>query len=124
MPLTYSFGINHLTDILLFLSLVLLYNCMNHSKNSEGLVDKKKSVHVLVTQSCPILCNPMDCSPPGSTVQRIFQARILEWIAIPFSRGFSQARDQTWVSCTAGGYFHHIYRICCLLLNSNYICIE
>ena len=105
MPLTYSFGINHLTDILLFLSLVLLYNCMNHSKNSEGLVDKKKSVHVLVTQSCPILCNPMDCSPPGSTVQGIFQARILEWIAIPFSRGYSQPRDQTLVSCIAARLF-------------------
>ena len=94
MPLTYSFGINHLTDILLFLSLVLLYNCMNHSKNSEGLVDKKKSVHVLVTQSCPILCNPMDCSPPGSTVQRIFQARILEWIAIPFSNTICEGQKK------------------------------
>ena len=44
MPLTYSFGINHLTDILLFVFLVLLYNCMNHSKNSEGLVDEKSKL--------------------------------------------------------------------------------
>ena len=41
---------------------------------------------VLVTQSCPTLFNPMDCSPPGSSVHRILQARILEWVAIPFSR--------------------------------------
>ena len=43
-------------------------------------------VKLLVTQSCPILCTPMDCSPPGSSVFGILQARILEWVAIPFSR--------------------------------------
>ena len=43
---------------------------------------------VLVAQSCPTLCDPMDCSPPGSSVHEIFQARILEWVAISFSRGF------------------------------------
>ena len=58
----------------------------------------------LVTQSCPILCNPMDCSPPGSSVHGILQARILEWIVIPFSRGSSQPKDQTWVFCPAGGF--------------------
>ena len=41
---------------------------------------------VLVTQSCPTLCNPMDCSPPGFSVHGILQARIVEWIAFPFSR--------------------------------------
>ena len=41
---------------------------------------------VLVAQSCPTLCNPMDCSPPGSSVHGILQARILEWVAISFSR--------------------------------------
>ena len=54
---------------------------------------------VLVTQLCAILCNPMDCSPPGSSVHEIFRARILEWVAIPFSRGSSQPRNQTQVSC-------------------------
>ena len=44
-------------------------------------------------QSCPTLCGPMDCSPPGSSVHRILQARILEWVAMPFSRGSSQPRD-------------------------------
>ena len=46
-----------------------------------------EAVCVLVAQSCPTLSDPMDCSPPGSFVHGIFQARILEWIAIPFSRG-------------------------------------
>ena len=44
---------------------------------------------VLITQSCPTLCHPMDCSPPVSFVHGILQARILEWVAIPFSRGSS-----------------------------------
>ena len=48
---------------------------------------------VLVAWSCPTLCDPMDCSPPGFSVHGILQARILEWIAIPFSRGTSQPRD-------------------------------
>ena len=56
----------------------------------------------LVTQSCLTLCDPMDCSPPGSSVHGILQARILECIAIPFSRGSSQPRDRTQVSCIAG----------------------
>ena len=55
---------------------------------------------VKVTQSCPTLCNPMDYALHG-----ILQARILEWVAFPFSRGSSQPRDQTQVSCTAGGFF-------------------
>ena len=50
-------------------------------------------------QSCPTLCNPMDCSPPGSSVHGIFQPRILEWVAMSFSRGSSQSRDKTHVSC-------------------------
>ena len=49
-------------------------------------------------QSCPTLCDPMDCSPPGSSVHGILQAGMLEWIAIFFSRKSSQRRDQTHVS--------------------------
>ena len=48
---------------------------------------RTKKVKVKVTQSCLTLCDPVDCSPPGSSVQGIFQARILKWTAIPFSRG-------------------------------------
>ena len=58
-----------------------------------------------VTQSCPTLCDPMDCSLPGSSVHGIFQARVLEWVAISSSRGSSQPRDRTWVSCIVGRRF-------------------
>ena len=58
-----------------------------------------------VAQSCPTLCNPMDCSPPGSSVHGIFQAWVLEWVAISFSRGSSRPRDQTQVSCIVGRHF-------------------
>ena len=51
-----------------------------------------------VAQSCPTLRDPMDCSLPGSSVHGIFQARVLEWIAISISKGSSQPRDRTWVS--------------------------
>ena len=60
---------------------------------------------VLVIQSCPTLCNPVDCSQPASSDRGILQARILEWVAIPFSRGSSQPRDQTRVSCIASRFF-------------------
>ena len=59
-------------------------------------------VCVLVTQSCPTLCDPMDCSLPGSSVHGILQAGRLEWVAIPFSRGSSWHRSQTQVSRIAG----------------------
>ena len=51
-----------------------------------------------VAQSCLTLCHPMDCSPPGSPVHGILQARILKWIAMPSSRGSSRSWDQTCVS--------------------------
>ena len=58
-----------------------------------------------VAQSCPTLCDPMDCSLPGFSVHGIFQARVLEWVAISFSRGYSWPRDWTQVSCIAGRRF-------------------
>ena len=58
-----------------------------------------------VAQSCPTLCDPMDGSLPGSAVHGVFQARILEWAAISFSRGSSQPRDRTCVSCIADRHF-------------------
>ena len=59
-----------------------------------------------VAQSCLTLCDPMDCSLPGSSVHGILQARILEWVAISFSRGSSRPRDQTQVSRTGGRRFN------------------
>ena len=74
---------------------------------------------VKVAQSCPTLCNPMDYAVHG-----ILQARILEWVAFPFSKGSSQPRDQTQVSCIAGRFFSNwairealwgiLDNICCL----------
>ena len=61
--------------------------------------------YVLVSQSCLTLCDPIDCSLPGSSVHGILQARILEWVAISFSRGSSQPRDQTQVSCILSRFF-------------------
>ena len=58
-----------------------------------------------VAQSCPTLCDPMDCSLSGSSVHGIFQARVLEWVAISFSRGSSRPRNRTRVSCIAGRRF-------------------
>ena len=63
-------------------------------------MNNSKSEKEKVAQSCLTLCNPIDYS-----VHRILQARILEWVAFPFSRGSSQPRDQTQVSRIAGGYF-------------------
>ena len=68
-------------------------------------------VHCLLPQllqSCPILCSPVDCSPPSSSVHGILLARILEWIVMPSSWGFSQPREWTHVSCIsciAGRFF-------------------
>ena len=79
----------------------------NERKNKEKKGTKRKTkikVKVLVAQLCPTFCNPMDCSPPGSSVHGIFQARILEWVAIPFSWGSFQPKDQTEVSRIAGRF--------------------
>ena len=74
----------------------------------------RSQIITLTTQLCPSLflflsrvqlCDPMDCSPPGSSVHGILQARILEWGAISFSGWSSWPRDQTHVSCFAGGFF-------------------
>ena len=56
-------------------------------------------------QSCPTLCDPMDHSPPGSSVDGILQSRVLEWVVRPTSRGSSQPRYRTCVSCALGRFF-------------------
>ena len=72
---------------------------------SKGIVPEKHYPHLKwseVAQSCPTLCNPMDCCLPGSSIHGNFLARIMEWVAISFSRGPSQPRDWTQVSRIAG----------------------
>ena len=63
-------------------------------------------------QSCPTLCDPMDCSPPGSSVYGIFQVRVLKWVAMPFPRGSSWPRD--W---TCGSFSSYISKWILLLLS-------
>ena len=66
---------------------------------------RKSEVKALVVQSCLILCDRIDGSLSGSSVHGLLQVRILEWVAIPFSRGSSQPRDQIRVSPVAGTFF-------------------
>ena len=78
---------------------------MNEARSS-GLISAAAAAKSI--QSCPALCDPIDGSPPGSSVPGILQARTLEWVAISFSRGSSWPRDWTCVycaSCIAGGFF-------------------
>ena len=82
--------------------MVLGGKCLGHEGGTfMNRIEESESV----AQLWPILCNSMDCSPPGSSVHGILQARVLEWIAIPFSRGSSQPRDQTQVSHILGRFF-------------------
>ena len=74
--------------------------CHNASLNKSQKTDK-----VLAAQSCPTLCNPTVGSLPGSSVHGILQARILEWAAVPFSRRYSQPRDQTQISYIVSEFF-------------------
>ena len=74
-----------------------------HKCHVHCLLESK--VKVLDAQLCLTLCDPMDCSPPGSSFHDILQARILEWVAIPFSRGSSQPRDWTQISYIASRFF-------------------
>ena len=73
-----------------------MLDCMKH---------KQRTNESEIAQSCLTLCNPMDCSLPGSSIHRILQARVLKWVAISFSRGSFQHRDWTCVSHIAGRRF-------------------
>ena len=77
-------------------------------KFGEGKILKLKvyDSESKVGQLCLTFCNPVDCSPPGSSIHGILQARILEWVAISFSRGSSQPRDWTRVSRIADRRFN------------------
>ena len=63
-------------------------------------------VHAKLLQLCPTLCNPRDCSLPGSSIHGILQARTLDWVTMPSSRGSSWSRDRTCVSCIGGRCFN------------------
>ena len=80
-------------------------------------------------QSCPTICDPMNCGPPGSSLHGISQARILEWVTLPFSRGLLQPRDWTsvsWVSCNGRQILYHWTTVSGLgknICNYIYICV-
>ena len=102
-----------------------LHRCCLAGGETEGAIPPPKSqhhlhpktvgglhacVHAEPLQSCLTLCDPMDCSPPGSSVYGILQASILKWVAMPSSRGFSQPRDRTrisYVSCIGSQVPYH-----------------
>ena len=82
------------------------WGCHNGEENGYYLKNQERNYHESeVTQSCPTLCDLMDCNPPASSSHGIFQARTLEWVAISFSKGSSQSRDLTQVSHIVGRLF-------------------
>ena len=81
------------------------YSCLQSPKHSAETLGACGGQRKLVAHSCLTLCDPMDCSLPGSSVCGILQARVLEWVAISFSRGSSQSRNWTQISCIAGRFF-------------------
>ena len=81
------------------------YSCLQSPRHSTETLGACGGQRKLVTQSCLTLCDPMDCSLPGSSVYGILQARVLEWVAISFSSGSSQSRNWTQISCIAGRFF-------------------
>ena len=86
-------------------TLALLWSIYTIISDKHFLSSFTHIQEVKVTQSCPTLCNPKVCSPPGSSVHGILQARILEWVAIPFFRGSSWPMDWTHISRIAGRFF-------------------
>ena len=86
----------------------LPFHCQSHGFNPCFKIPQDACAQLF--PSCPILCDPMDCSPPCSSVHEILQARILKWVATPFSRGSSRPRDQihvSEVSCIGRQFLYH-----------------
>ena len=92
-------------NITYFLTPFLTTMRLNWTEPNQHVTYCLVSVNVLVTPLCPTLCDPMDCSPAGSSVRGILQARVLEWVAISFFKGSFWLRDWTLVSCIAARYF-------------------
>ena len=86
----------------LFLTREQALSLVSGSTDFKTIDYQRTNTESEVAQSCLTLCDPMDGSLPGSSVYGIFQARVLEWVAISFSRGSYQHKDQTWISLIAG----------------------
>ena len=97
-----SFGIVNKAEIDVF----LIFSCFFNDRVAVWLYGLLAVCKSEVTQSCLILCNSMDCSLSGSSLHGILRARVLEWVAISFSRGSSRPRNQSWVSRIPGRHFN------------------
>ena len=89
------------TEIMKGVQILEMQGLRYNQKKGTGSLERrnyKNCMPAKLLQSCPTLCNPMDCSLPGSSVHGMVQARILEWVAIPSPRGSSQPRDRTCIS--------------------------
>ena len=86
---------------MMYLRAIELLKCVTFLRSVPFELESESEI----VQSCPTLCNPMDCSLPGSSVHGIVQARVLEWGAISFSRGSSWPRDRSRVSLIVGKCF-------------------
>ena len=116
-PLTHTWGNNtrlhslwapdaSICFTLLYQALGAVFHYVRHSRWSHFPHSSTPDpTCVCFAQSCPTLCDPMDCSLPGFSVHGILQGRIREWIAVSFSRGSSWTRDWTLVSCIEGRFF-------------------
>ena len=98
-----SYSFTHFVNMIMLIDFRVLKSILHFWDKSHEVViyyhfNILFIVNSEVAQSCPTLCDPMDCSLPGSSVHGIFQAIVLEWIAISFSRRSSQPRDRTRVS--------------------------
>ena len=98
-PVLYSWSLLIISSIHSNMYILIPNSCFIPPRHLPFLISKIK---MKVTKSCLTLCNPMPCSPPGSSVHGLFQARVLEWVAISFSRGSSQPKDGTHI---AGRFF-------------------
>ena len=95
-------------------SLCYLYGYFLRERVQRSLLATIQHVRAELLQSCLTLCSPIDCSQPGYSVHGILQARILEWVAIPSSRGSSQPRDQThmsYISCINRQILYHWHHL-------------
>ena len=101
---TYSM---HLQVMVIWLWLLMLWNRKLMCIDLENQRTNLAHLCVLATQSCLTLCDPILCSPPGSSVHGILQARILEWVAMPSSRGSSGPKDCTCISGIGRRILYH-----------------
>ena len=99
-----SYGLQDMCSFYLSGDSVLNWVCEAHAEmdSTESGISS-----LLLFSPIQLICDPMDWGPPESSVHGISQARMLVWVAISFSRGSSWPRDQTCISCTAGGLFYH-----------------